>query len=328
MAIEKPRTIDEAFASSPLFFDDDEDFFDPLDAPEHLDSTKAPFPGPDAPSDDYDPLGEDADGDAAPPAQLNVIRRNDVAPAAAVPKDTRTDEEKTRDYIASLSHRNQIGLGLLRFCSVPRLLEEVRRETARLQAGKADINSPDSYMAGMRRCGALIQVTEDGRPFDEVDFSPRVVEINGIEYLEVAETPTPYYVVTDAGRAVLADYRPEERLQAILSESEQYLPVYKQLLVMMSEEGGADNKVMSKAIDPLPVLKSPHRYTTYFTDILRDTEAASFDGSWHITDLGKRILEQLEGVPLPDLAAAAEEAKKDPLYKYSLDAVLSQEAQE
>lgn len=111
-----------------------------------------------------------------------------------------------------------------------------------------------------------------------------------------ADQPVDYVLyTTDAGREALAQFDPKSRFDELLgSEPETYLELYARVLDICSEGDGATRAQIEQDLKDHPALRNPKRiYPEYFISKLETIGGLSWDGAWHTTEAGARILESL-----------------------------------
>lgn len=109
-------------------------------------------------------------------------------------------------------------------------------------------------------------------------------------YLPVEEAPLQYYTATPEGIKALEYRSAVESVLPTLTEEPEYLRIYKQVLEMVSAEGGVGMKELDCAVNGDPLLQNPRRFCGYFLDRLERAGAVRFTDSWRITELGLAVL--------------------------------------
>lgn len=224
------------------------------------------------------------------------------APVRPVFHTTHHDDDRPADVrIAELLERMQphrrILLAILSRCTgAPRAFAEVRDEVESLSRLHASVYSPEGFCDLLERAGALRKVTAEGEPFPETDPEPRVVVEDGVEYLEPVEMPELHFLTTADGEKALADDRPVSRIEQLFEREPRYLPVYKRILQMCSQEGGAAMPAMDAAILHDPLVQEPRYYATRFVSNLESVGALSWESAWCVTEAGLVGLDMLHDV--------------------------------
>ena len=242
---------------------------------------------------DIDEDDEDIDEEPRPDTALNTDEPEE--PAFIPPADTRTPEEKTADLLKSMNPHKKILLDIMAFCDNPQPADDVAAMVDAAQATHLSVFNAPILCRHLEAAGAIELVNADRTPFVEGEAEPEVVVIDGVEYLQAAETPIPYWVLTDAGKAVLANNDPVKAIRDLLAAEPEFLPVHKLVMESCAREGGITTPDLEAIIDPLPLLDTfkPRRYTARFTSRLREVGAITFDETWKITPEGAGILVEL-----------------------------------
>ena len=242
---------------------------------------------------DVDEDDEDIDEEPRPDVALNA--QSPEEPAFVPPEDTRTPEEKTADLLRAMNPHKKVLLSIMAFCADPQPADDVAIMVDADQANHLSVFNAAILCRHLESAGAIRLVNADGTPFVEGEAEPIVVVEDGIEYLQAAPAPVPYWVLTDAGKAVLADNDPLKTIRALLTAEPEFLPVHKLVMKNCARPGGITTPDLEAIIDPLPLLDTfkPRRYTARFTSKLREVGAITFDDTWKITPEGASILAEL-----------------------------------
>lgn len=115
-----------------------------------------------------------------------------------------------------------------------------------------------------------------------------------------ADKPTGHLVhITDAGRAVLADFDPQRRFEELLAEEPAgYADAYARVLAACEgtrpDGAGLSRAEVESVLSGDPALTNPRRvYPSYFISKLESIEGLIWDGGWRTTDAGERMLDAL-----------------------------------
>lgn len=256
--------------------------------------------------DEFDPLEDteedfEEDGPDGLPSQ---------AAASEISKTEQTDErsaeERLADLLAAMAPRRKVLLGILAFCETPQPVNVVNQKIDELQAHNYSVYTAADLCALLERVGGLDHVTEEGGAVEELETQePEVVEVDGIEYLEVKKSAPTFWATTEAGMAAVEADRPVERMRELFEEEAAYLPIYKRILRLCSQEGGASISVLGTAVDSDPLVQKPRLYVAHFVDRLEKCDAVEWTDSWNTTEVGKLGLELLADVQ--DAAESEEE---------------------
>lgn len=112
----------------------------------------------------------------------------------------------------------------------------------------------------------------------------------GEAYRMAAPEPVCFYTATPDGLAVLEQRGGVEAVRAMLLEEPRYLPIFKDILVRASAEGGVSMKVLDAAVSTDPLCADPRRFCGYFLGKLERLGAVRFEGTWVSTPLGDQVL--------------------------------------
>jgi len=224
------------------------------------------------------------------------------APVRPVIRTTHHDDDRPAQVrIAELFERmlphKAILQGVLRLCAdAPVSCANVHAKIAELSKLHRSVYGPEGFCDLLERSGALQKVTAEGEAFPQENPEPRVVVEDGVEYLEPVEMPELHYRTTPDGAAALAADSPVGKIEALFEREARYLPVYKRILQMCAEDGGATMPAMDAAILHDPLVQEPRYYATRFVSNLESAGAVSWAPGWHITEAGRAGLNMLDGV--------------------------------
>ena len=254
--------------------------------------------------DEFDPLADGADdedadaadGLAAAPGSAEGALAHASDNGRPAPADERPAEERTADLLASMAPRRKVLLSILAHCFEPRPVAQVNALVDELQQNNFSVYSAANLCALLEKAGALERVTADGQPADDVESEPRVVVVDGVEYLEAGDPVEVCWLATDAGRAAVEADKPLERLRDLLDRDAAYLPIYKRILVLCAAEGGAKTPDINAAVDNDPLVQKPRFYAPHFVDKLEKCDALAWQKAWVVTEVGRAGLEMLADV--------------------------------
>ncbi len=201
--------------------------------------------------------------------------------------------ERTAELFNNMNPHRRVLYGVLRAMREPLSDEAADEAIEALRAHKFSVYSPANICTMLETAGAAERVLEDGTPFSEFEPEPKLVVIDGVEYWEAVPAPKHYWQITDAGRAQLASYDPNEKLSEQFAREPEYLKLYKRILVLGAQEGGKTMKQFSAAVDSDPLVATEPRnyFVQHFVEALERCEAVAWFGStWKTTDVGKAAL--------------------------------------
>lgn len=210
------------------------------------------------------------------------------------------------------NHANTLAmLECLRACDVDlaaaRPYREVEDGLGESPSFKLCTQTPHVLIGLLVEAGAIcsLEVPEaDVRDSEEADASPTMPELgepedtaddNGEgERSEHPDRPVDRVLyLSEAGRAVLADFDPARRFAELLaSEPEGYLDVYAAVLDICSGDQGASRGQIEQAVCDMPALFEPKRvYASYFVSKLETIGGLIWDGAWRTSDAGEHMLD-------------------------------------
>lgn len=248
--------------------------------------------------EDFDPLedvetdedDEGLDGDLSPSPSASEQAKAPIT-------DERSADERTADLLKSMAPHRKVLLGILSYCETPQLVSDVNAKVDELQAHNYSVFTAADLCSLLERAGALEHVTSEGDSIESLEEQePEVVEIDGVEYLEVRQSVPTCWVATAAGMAAVDADRPLDRLKELFEQNEAYLPIYKRVLNLCSQEGGVSIKVLGEAVDKDPLVQKPRLYASHFVSKLEKCDALEWVGSWVTTEIGSIGLEDLADV--------------------------------
>lgn len=256
--------------------------------------------------DEFDPLEdveEDVEEDGPDGLPTQAASESDDETGQT---DERSAEERLADLLAAMAPRRKVLLGILAFCETPQPVSVVNDKIDELQSHNYSVYTAADLCSLLERAGGLVHVTEDGGAVEEVETQePEVVEVDGVEYLEVKQAAPTFWASTEAGMAAVEADRPVDRMKELFEEDELYLPIYKRILRMCSQEGGTSITALGSAVDGDPLVQKPRLYVAHFVDRLEKCDAVEWIESWNTTEVGKLGLELLADVE--DAAESEEE---------------------
>lgn len=255
--------------------------------------------------EEFDPL-EDVEDDLEEGDASDLPPASSTPEPQAAPADGRSAEERTADLLKAMAPRRKVLLGILAFCEEPQLVDDVNAKVDELQAHNFSVYTAADLTALLERAGALEHVTDEGGSFEDVEEQePEVIEVDGVEYLEVKQSAPTRWATTAAGLAAVEADRPLDRLNTLFAEDETYLPIYKRVLTLCAANEGATIKALGDAVDKDPLVQKPRLYVAHFVDKLEKCDAVEWVGSWTTTEVGRTGLEILKDVE--DAPATEEE---------------------
>lgn len=232
-------------------------------------------------------MGEPADAGAPVRAKMHTTHHDDDRPA----------EVRIAELLERMKPHRQILQAILERCAEqPCSFDAVCAMVEDLSRHHRSVYAPEGFCGLLERAGAIQKVTAAGEPFPEKDPEPRVVVEDGVEYLEPVELPEPYYRATEDGVRALAGLDPLSDIEKLFGEEARYLPVYKRILQMCAEDGGASMPELDAAIVNDPLVQEPRCYANRFVSYLETAGAVAWKAKWQATDVGLEGLDMLRDV--------------------------------
>lgn len=222
-----------------------------------------------------------------------------------------------RERIAQLIERmpGQKGrlLATVAFCEEPRTLDEIAEHLKTAFPADVSVYGPDRLVALLERAGAIEgadgEAAEDGDGASAPDAAPCDGSAAGVgcadaqgadaehpsdgaSYLTVNPSAPRTYTATEDGAAFAGrDARVQEILDLAAEDGGRYVPLYRKILELTSQEGGCPVKAVNAAIDANPLCEEPRRFATYFLHRLEQAGGVAWNGTWHATEFGAAALE-------------------------------------
>lgn len=228
---------------------------------------------------------------------------NSKAPIEVI--DDRPAEERIADLLKSMAPRKKVLLSIIGFCEEEKPVSEVNALVDELQENNFSVYTAANLCSLLEKAGAIERITEEGEAAEDVENEPQVVVVDGVEYLEAAPTIEMRWVATQAGMDAVEADKPLDRLMNLLEEDKKYAVIYKRILTLCAEDGGANTKALGEAVDKDPLVQKPRLYAPHFMDKLEKCDALIWKKTWITTDIGIKGLEVLADIS-DDLATDTE----------------------
>lgn len=216
-----------------------------------------------------------------------------VDPSLALESEEDANAKSAEERVETLFGRMRPCRGrlnaILGHCRQPRTLAQIEQDEDCARVSGYSIYDVPTLCRLLVRAGGL---DEQAAPAPEA----RVVEVNGVEYLEPAqpdENPT-CFVTTKAGLRHLEVSSSLAPFEAILAEEPRYEHVYRILLDLCANDGGATAKQLEDAVLDDPELQEPRMYASYFYDRLDSVGLVAWTGSWTVTATGRDAIALLD----------------------------------
>lgn len=257
--------------------------------------------------DPFDDGDEDIDGaeencEVAPQAfDEAMLAHKPEPPRKQV--DRRTPIQKMRDLLDSSNDQRSTLLSILDYCRELKPVYRVNERIDALRKTNPTVFSAANLSSLLERAGGLARVMENGRPYSEAGCNEgKVVEVDGVRYMEPTAAPQVYWLTTEAGLQTIDEDNPYQRLVDTLENDARAADLYLRVLLMSSREQGASAKDLSDVVDMDPLAQEPRTTAPKYSVALKKCGAIRFEGAWHITELGRRALHEIFGIEDDELA--------------------------
>lgn len=203
--------------------------------------------------------------------------------AARVDETNMTPAERIDHMLNYMSGRRHILLEVIHFCEEPQEVSKVEAMIDEFQANNASVYSAATLCLKLKEVGALELL--DGEPVE-----PRIVEDDGVEYLEVVKAPEGKWVSTTDGLAVFLRDEPFDQLCEMFDENPEYRSIYERVLEFCTESSHSIEEIAELLVDE-PLMEKPRRHANWFVERLEAYGALVWQRNWVTTSLGQKVLE-------------------------------------
>ena len=237
--------------------------------------------------------------------------------------------ERLAKLVDTMPGQSKMLTRILDFCRERRSTEEVLAAVVEWQKLNFSVYEPAVLCGLLEKAGGLDHVNEDGTPYvqpeegaasavtsedaqdgtdgksddqagaapageSKLEEGPEGDEPFDEDFDDSCAEPEPqrpsFWVATQAGLDLVAEYDPRAHVAQMLEDEAYYMPVYRELLEKL-----ADGPMTKKEIDVIvranPASESPRRLGGYFVDRLERIEAIEWTGAWSITEIGRELLD-------------------------------------
>lgn len=192
-----------------------------------------------------------------------------------------------------MASQRPVFLGILQACACPCSDSDIADRVGELQEHHHSVYAAATLCAMLEEVGTLERVAQDGTPLSQADIAPRLVEVDGVEYLEVPSEAVGFWRTTEAGRAACTLDGALDRLLAVVGEDEgRYEPIYERILTLCADDGVTAAE-LGKAVDRDPLVQDPRYFAMHFVERLKRCDGVAWDGAWHTTELGLQALDAM-----------------------------------
>jgi hypothetical protein len=205
-------------------------------------------------------------------------------------------DEKLAELFTRMEPRRNVLLGVLDLCREGKDARAVAEYVSQAQRTNRSVFSAGSILTLLEEAGGLARTAQDGSAWPTEPAEPEHVFVDGVEYLRAAPSRLLFWKTTAAGLRVSEGDRPLGRVEDLFSCDVEYLPVYKRVLLLCGEDGGASAGRLGAAVDKLDVVKEPRLFAAHFTERLEHAGAVEWSDAWVLTDVGVQALDMLSDV--------------------------------
>lgn len=264
----------------------------------------------------YDPLEfmegedddwEDDDGLLLPDALPPEVPVRHTPAVVYSPETAGSVRQALHDLVTVNASRRAILLAIVDKARDGVPSSELFRAIEEMQKDNLSVYEPISYCRMLERTGALEMVRakkDEDEPADEAAVLDAVEEadendgMGGVVYLSIDEDSAdndPVWRATEEGLAAWEELvQGTEWREKVLGEDAKYAEVYLAVMKLL-ESGVADKKELAAKAETFEVTKRPLKLGPYFIDVLEATSAVHWhDGGWRLTELGTKLLPELE----------------------------------
>ena len=184
--------------------------------------------------------------------------------------------------------RRPVLVSILGWCDGGCLNSELTEKVDALQTDNRTVYGTTTLCRMLERAGALeLEMPETSEEREDAG--------EGVEYLEIKERIDPVWRTTDAGREVFGQMTDGSAFRTMVFDRDaKYLEVYRAVMGFVNERPRSKDDI-EQLVDAFEVVQSPRRFGGHFIDMLEKTDALCWkDRSWQLTDLGCRMLPEVE----------------------------------
>lgn len=184
--------------------------------------------------------------------------------------------------------RRKVLLAIVDMCRDGLPASQVAERVDALQKDNRSVFAPMTLCRMLERAGALaLEMPEPAEEIEDVE--------NNVTYLEIKEAIDPVWYSTVEGLEAYDELTQGAAFRDIvLDRDSAYIDVYRAVMKEVSD-GGRSKLQIENLVDSFPIVQSPRRFGGHFIDMLERTDAIEWkDRAWHITDLGRSMLAEME----------------------------------
>lgn len=243
----------------------------------------------------YDPLEEVEDKDADEKAETFGYKGSPDEAHDEPSKPQRPARERIAQLLADMPPFKRWFLAILDSCRTERTAQQVEELVNGFEKKHQCVYSAASFCTMLEEAGALQKLTVDGTPYEDVEPQLIEVEEDGKKFLRPTPPPEVVWKTTPEGLEALgADDPLGELVQIVDGQEQAYAGVFQEILGMCDGDGSSINQIKQQ-VNSNPVLEYPKKTAQFFMDYLDRNGAIEWDGAWKITEVGRALLNHLEG---------------------------------
>lgn len=165
---------------------------------------------------------------------------------------------------------------------------DVEAEAA--QVWQDDFCQPAGTMVDVlvRNHALIEEVLVDGEPYDGT-----LEDLQMDENVSLDAEFEDRLTLTQAGHELAESIDPDFTMKALINERPHYKTIYTRVLNLCDSAAGASRETLESAVEQDGRVNNPEGkrvYPQYFLDALESAGGIEWNGTWHITDAGKRVL--------------------------------------
>lgn len=262
-------------AAAQSIFDDDEEDFDPFETDDlEIDQEEM---------DDDNPL------DTVDYPTIRNMKKIKPRERVFTPKRQGSAREAILQLFSYNPGLRPTLLAIINMCREGLAASEVESRVEEIVKDNLSVYEPMTMCHMLEEAGALtIVVPEPPEPAE--------TEEGDAEYLEIDEEPDPVVTATDVAIEIADEYAEGREFRRIVIEHESvYREVYIAVMELADCEEGTKLAAIEQTVDTFPIVMKPRRFGGHFIDMLEKTDAFAWKNrAWHLTEFGKKMLEQMK----------------------------------
>lgn len=175
------------------------------------------------------------------------------------------------------------------FASEP-VRQRTEVETEAAQAWQDDFCQPVGTMVDVlvRNHALIEEVLVDGEPYEGT-----LEDLQKDESVPLEAEFEDRLTLTQAGHELAESIDPDFTMKELINERPHYKTIYTRVLNLCSAEAGASRETLEAVVEQDGRVNNPEGkrvYPQYFLDALESAGGIEWNGAWHTTAAGKRVL--------------------------------------